>query len=96
MNSSEIRYRARITISVVMTLTRIAPTKKPSSRIKSASHDGQWCLILNGRWTIDEWPQTGHRRRRQRHSVVIIEGRALFTFLSANDSIPSREGHALL
>jgi hypothetical protein len=76
-------YIARITNSVVTTLMRIAPTKKPASRMNSASQAGQWCLILNGLSTIDDRPHTGHRRRRQRRSVLIIEGRTLFTISPA-------------
>src|SRR5947209_7243204 len=54
----------RIKISVATTLAMIAPTKNPSSRLKTTPQAVQEVLTLNGRAKIAARPQAGHRSFR--------------------------------
>ncbi len=63
--------------SVVTTLSMMAPTKKPSSRWKTAPQTGQWCRTRKGDWKTERWPHAGQRSRAPRASVLTIERSAL-------------------
>jgi hypothetical protein len=69
----------KMTNSVVMTLARMAPTKNPSSRLKSERQVGQWCLMRKGLRAIDDWPQAGQRKRRERDNTFKIDLPSGFT-----------------
>ena len=71
-----------MTTSVVTMFTRIAPTKKPSSRLKIARHSEHRFLILKGRSTIDALPHAGQRSFRLRRRTGPIGGR--FSFINAS------------
>src|SRR5712692_4160123 len=56
----------------------IAPTKKPSSRLKITPQAAQRSWTLNGSPTIDALPQAGHVSLRHRHRVRRIVRGSLF------------------
>jgi len=66
--------------SVVTTFANIAPTKKPSSRLKIELHEGQWCRIWNGRSAIDALPHAGHWSRMLLWANSLNAGKFSFIF----------------
>jgi len=65
--------------SVAIVFTRIAPTKKPSSRLKTVPQSEQQALMRNGDLAIDDLPHAGQRSVRIRQQASRMEGRFLGT-----------------
>jgi len=66
-----------------MTFPKMAPTKNPSSRLKSERQLGQWCLMRKGPRAIDDWPQAGQRNRSARAKTVTIDRPSRFTLAAS-------------
>src|SRR5204863_412510 len=56
VNKMQAKYASRMKTSVATTFAMMAPTKKPSSRLKITPQKSHRCFRLKGRSTIDAGP----------------------------------------